>query len=120
MAQDILEYCNGHNLTNVDMIGIPWEENCDAFATLYPEMVDKLIIADIAPKFYPQHHQSILGGLNAVDFSKKPSRSEVEEIFTIHIRFWNQTVFNEKLVLGRRGQLAFRFNVAVLIKKWRR
>jgi pimeloyl-ACP methyl ester carboxylesterase len=21
MAQDILEYCNGHNLTNVDMIG---------------------------------------------------------------------------------------------------
>jgi pimeloyl-ACP methyl ester carboxylesterase len=49
MAQDILEYCNGHNLTNIDMIGIPWEENCDAFATLYPEMVDKLIIADIDP-----------------------------------------------------------------------
>jgi hypothetical protein len=40
------------------------------FATLYPEMVDKLIIADIAPKFYPQHHQSILGGLNAVDFQR--------------------------------------------------
>jgi hypothetical protein len=52
------------------MIGIPWGENCDAFATLYPEMVDKLIIADIAPKFYPQHHQSILGGLNAVDFQR--------------------------------------------------
>jgi hypothetical protein len=34
-------------------------------------MVDKLIIADIAPKFYPQHHQSILGGLNAVDFSNQ-------------------------------------------------
>jgi hypothetical protein len=59
--------------------------NCDAFATLYPEMVDKLIIADIGPKFYPQHHQSILGGLNAVDFSKKPSRSEVEEILTPYI-----------------------------------
>jgi hypothetical protein len=32
-------------------------------------MVDKLIIAD-TPKFYPQHHQSILGGLNAVDFQR--------------------------------------------------
>jgi pimeloyl-ACP methyl ester carboxylesterase len=42
------------------------------FATLYPEMVDKLIIADIGPKFYP-HHQSILGGLNAVDFAKTKS-----------------------------------------------
>jgi hypothetical protein len=53
------------------------------FATLYPEMVDKLIIADIG-KFYPQHHQSILGGLNAVDF-QKTSRSEVEEILTPYI-----------------------------------
>jgi pimeloyl-ACP methyl ester carboxylesterase len=61
MAQDILEYCNGHNLTNVDMIGHSMGGKIgDAFATLYPEMVDKLIIADIGPKFYPQHHQSIL------------------------------------------------------------
>jgi hypothetical protein len=69
-------------------------------------MVDKLIIADIAPKFYPQHHQSILGGLNAVDFSKKPSRSEVEEILTPYISDVGTTVFNEKLVLGRARQLA--------------
>jgi hypothetical protein len=63
-------------------------------------MVDKLIIADIAPKFYPQHHQSILGGLNAVDFQRN-QRSEVEEILTPYISDGNQTVFNEKLVLGR-------------------
>jgi hypothetical protein len=53
------------------------------FATLYPEMVDKLIIADIAPKFYPQHHQS--GRFERSRFSKKPSRSEVEEILTPYI-----------------------------------
>jgi hypothetical protein len=74
-------------------------------------MVDKLIIADI-PKFYPQHHQSILGGLNAVDFSKKPSRSEVEEILPTY-QMWEPDSFNEKLVLEEPRQLAFRFNVAV-------
>jgi hypothetical protein len=32
---------------------------------------------------------------------------------------WEPDSFNEKLVLGRASQLAFRFNVAVLILKWR-
>jgi hypothetical protein len=44
-----------------------------------------MIIADIGPKFYPQHHQSILAGLNAVNFSTKPSRSAVEAILSEYI-----------------------------------
>jgi hypothetical protein len=93
MAQDILEYCNGHNLTNIDMIGIPWEENCDAFATLYPEMVDKLIIADIAPKFYPQHHQSILGGLNAVDFQRNQADLKWKKSLLLTYQMWEPDSF---------------------------
>jgi hypothetical protein len=64
-------------------------------------MVDKLIIADIGPKFYPQHHQSILGGLNA-DFSKKPSRSEVEDPYSLHI-CGNQTVLMKSLYWEEPG-----------------
>jgi hypothetical protein len=75
------------------MIGILWEENCDAFATLYPEMVDKLIIADIGPKFYPQHHQSILGGLNAVDFSKKPSDLKWKKSLLLTYQMWEPDSF---------------------------
>jgi hypothetical protein len=92
MAQDILEYCNGHNLTNI-MIGIPWGENCDAFATLYPEMVDKLIIADIAPKFYPQHHQSILGGLNAVDFQRNQADLKWKKSLLLTYQMWEPDSF---------------------------
>jgi pimeloyl-ACP methyl ester carboxylesterase len=33
MAQDILEYCNGHNLTNIDMIGHSMGGKLHAFAT---------------------------------------------------------------------------------------
>jgi hypothetical protein len=46
---------------------ILWEAK-HAFATKYPEVVNKLIIA--GPKFYPQHHQTILAGLNAVNFAE--------------------------------------------------
>jgi len=48
-------------------------------ATKYPTRVEKLIVADIAPRAYAPHHQDILEALNAVDFSQKPSRREVDE-----------------------------------------
>jgi pimeloyl-ACP methyl ester carboxylesterase len=119
MAQDILEYCKGHNLTNVDMIGHSMGgKTAMLFATLHPEMVDKLIIADIGPKFYPQHHQSILGGLNAVDFAKKPSRSEVEDTLSEYITdFGTRQFLMKSLYWQEPGQLAFRFNLAVFNEK---
>lgn len=119
MAQDILEYCNSHNLTNVDMIGHSMGgKTAMLFATLYPEIVDKLIIADIGPKFYPQHHQSILGGLNAVDFAEKPSRSEVEDTLSEYITdFGTRQFLMKSLFWQEQGQLAFRFNLAVFNKK---
>jgi pimeloyl-ACP methyl ester carboxylesterase len=49
----------GHNLTSIDLLGHSMGGKTDAFATKYPEVVNKLIIADIGPKFYPQHHQTI-------------------------------------------------------------
>ena len=35
------------------------------FATLYPELVSKLLVADISPRFYPIHHDAILNGDSA-------------------------------------------------------
>ena len=48
------------------------------FAALHPEIVSKLIIADIAPRFYPVHHDAILEGLSALDFEAITSRKEAE------------------------------------------
>jgi pimeloyl-ACP methyl ester carboxylesterase len=62
MAKDIYDY---NNLSN-DLIGHSMGgKTAMLFAATHPEIVDKMIIADIGPKFYPQHHQSILAGLNA-------------------------------------------------------
>ena len=119
MAQDIYEYCQGNNLKQVDIIGHSMGgKTAMLFATTYPEMVSKLIVADIGPKFYPQHHQTILAGLNAVDFSKKPSRSEVEEIVGNFITdFGTRQFLMKSLYWKEPGQLAFRFNLAVFNEK---
>ncbi len=119
MAQDILEYCQANNLNKIDIIGHSMGGKVAMlFATTYPEMVNKLIIADIGPKLYSQHHQSILAGLNAVDFSKKPSRTEVDEIVKNYIPdFGTRQFLLKSLYWQTLEQLAFRFNLAVFNKK---
>jgi esterase len=119
MAQDIFDYCVANSLEEVSIIGHSMGgKTAMLFATTYPEMVNKLIVADIGPKFYPQHHQSILAGLNAVDFSVKPSRGEVEAILTQYIPdFGTRQFLMKSLYWQEPGQLAFRFNLAVFNKK---
>lgn len=119
MTQDIYKYCLANNLNQIDIIGHSMGGKAAMFfATTYPEMVHKLLIADIGPKFYPPHHQTILAGLNAVDFSAKPTRNEVEEIIGNFITdFGTRQFLLKSLYWETPGQLAFRFNLAVFTKK---
>ncbi|MFV8373750.1 alpha/beta fold hydrolase [Flavobacterium sp. LB1P71] len=119
MVQDVFEYCQTHNLENINVIGHSMGGKVAMLlATKHPELVYKLIVADIGPKFYPQHHQDILAGLNAVDFSIKPSRNEVEEIMAKYITdFGTRQFLMKNLYWQEPGQLAFRFNLAVFNTK---
>ena len=119
MVQDVLAYCQANQLEKINVIGHSMGgKTAMLLATTYPELVDKLIVADIGPKFYPQHHQEILAGLNAVDFSKKPSRNEVEGIMSQFIPdFGTRQFLMKSLYWQEPGQLAFRFNLEAFNKK---
>jgi hypothetical protein len=59
-------------------------------------------------KFYPQHHQDILAGLNAVDFSIQPSRSDVEAIMTKFVPdFGTRQFLMKKFILERAFTIGF-------------
>jgi pimeloyl-ACP methyl ester carboxylesterase len=113
MVQDLLEYCQEHNLNSTSIIGHSMGGKVAMFfAVKYPNKIDKLIIADIGPKYYPQHHQTILAGLNAVDFSKKPSRAEIDAILQSYVSDYGTRQFLLKNVYRKTPeQLAFRFNL---------
>ena len=119
MAKDVLEYCQGNNLEKVAIIGHSMGGKVAMlFATEHPEMVDKLVVADIGPKYYAPHHQDILAGLNAVDFSTKPSRTDVEEILYPYIpNFGTRQFLMKNLYWKEPGQLDFRFNLKVFNEK---
>ena len=117
MAQDIKEYCDAKNLETISLLGHSMGGKVAMlFATKYPEKVSKLIIADIAPKFYPQHHQTILEGLLAIDFSEKPSRITVDSIISEYVSdFGTRQFLLKNLYWTTPDQLAFRFNLQNLI-----
>ncbi len=119
MAEDVKQYCEFHQLTNVILLGHSMGGKVAMLlASTYPDLVSKLIIADIGPKSYPPHHQTILEGLNAIDFSEQPSRSDAEEILSTYIKdFGTRQFLLKNLYWETPEQLAFRFNLAVFIDK---
>ena len=119
MAQDVLEYCKAYNIQKIDIIGHSMGGKVAMlFATLHPELVDKLVVADIGPRYYSPHHFDILAGLNAVDFSQKPDRNQVDEILKNYVPdFGTRQFLMKSLYWMEPGQLGFRFNLAVFNKK---
>jgi len=119
MVQDVYDYCVENNLETIDMLGHSMGGKVAMFfAMKYPEKIDKLIVADIGPKYYRPHHQDILAGLNAIDFSQKPERAEVEEILKNYVDdFGTRQFLMKSLYWKEPGQLAFRFNLAVFNKE---
>jgi esterase len=119
MVQDVFDYCQANGLERIDVIGHSMGgKTAMLLATTYPNLVDKVVVADIGPKFYAPHHQDILAGLNAVDFSTKPSRNEVEEIMKNYIPdFGTRQFLMKSLFWQEPGQLAFRFNLKVFNEK---
>jgi pimeloyl-ACP methyl ester carboxylesterase len=119
MVEDVKAYINFHQLQHVTLLGHSMGGKIAMlFATIYPEYVEKLIIADIGPKYYAPHHQTILEALNAVDFSKKPNRSEVDEIVSKYITDFGTKQFLLKNVYWKSPEeLGFRFNLPVFNEK---
>lgn len=118
MVEDIVRYMDHHAICEAIVLGHSMGGKVAMkLATQYPTKVEKLIIADISPRSYAPHHQDILAALNAVDFSIKPSRKEVEEIIATHIPEVGTRLFLLKsLYWVEPGQLGFRFNLAAFNK----
>ena len=119
MTEDVKAYVDFYKLKNITILGHSMGGKIAMlFATLYPELTEKLIVADIGPKYYAPHHQSILAALNAVDFSKQPSRAEVDEIISEYISdFGTKQFLLKNLYWVEPGQLGFRFNLKVFNDK---
>ena len=118
LAEDLKEYCAAHNLEKIILLGHSMGgKTAMLFAMRYPELLDKLIIADIAPKYYAPHHQKILEGLNALSENEaaRKSRGDADAFLEQYIKDWGTRQFLLKNLYWQKDKtLALRVNLPVL------
>lgn len=79
MAEDLHEFMQQQSLSSAYLLGHSMGgKTAMQFAGTYPDMVDKLIIVDIAPKAYPPGHEEIFAALSALDVKAIRTRQEAD------------------------------------------
>lgn len=119
MAKDVKEYCETHQLKNAVLLGHSMGGKTAMFAScLFPNLFSKVIVVDIAPKYYPPHHEKLLEGLKKVDEAELSSRSDAEDLLEKYEKEKSVRLFLLKnLYWKTKEKLAVRLNLKVLMEK---
>lgn len=82
------------------------------FALRYPELAERIIVVDSAPKKYPVHHDGIIRALKSLDFETIKNRKEVDEKLAQFIPELSVRQFLSKSIYWKQPErLALRFNL---------
>jgi esterase len=116
MADDIYEFLMHHNIVDPIILGHSMGgKTAMQFAMNYPTQLTKLIVADIAPKPYPVHHNSIITGMCSLNFNEIKTRKGADEQLSKHINDASTRQFLLKnLYWVEKEKLAWRFNLPVI------
>jgi len=118
MAEDLKEFLEDHQLQNPILIGHSMGGKVVMqFELNYPHIAQKVIVVDIAPKYYPIHHTQILNGLNSLDLKNLQSRTDANE----HLKRFEEKEGVRQFLLknlyrNSENEFAFRINLKVITK----
>jgi pimeloyl-ACP methyl ester carboxylesterase len=119
LAEDLKRYCDIKQLKNIVLLGHSMGgKTAMLFSTLYPELVGKLLVADISPRFYPVHHDAILEGLSTLNFNEITSRGAADKALSAYVAEAGTRQFLLKnLYWKEKGKLDLRINLEVLYRE---
>jgi pimeloyl-ACP methyl ester carboxylesterase len=116
MAQDIEEFCIQHQLNEIYIVGHSMGgKTVMKLAELFPKRIKKMMVIDIAPRYYPVHHHQILNALKSIDFNIVNTRKQAEEVLHNAIEDFGTRQFLLKNIYWiDENKLAWRFNLEVI------
>jgi esterase len=117
MSNDVLELMADEHIDSAAVIGHSMGGKTGMWlACEHPGKVSRLVVADMAPRFYAPHHESVIAAIHSVDLeagSRKAAEKRLRETlhnegtiqFLLKNLYWNE---DEKLV--------WRFNISGIEK----
>lgn len=115
LVQDLYDFILEHSISNPILMGHSMGgKTVMHFSQKYPDLFSKLIIVDIAPRYYPVHHQKILAGLLSIDIDSITDRNEADEQLSKYVEDFGIRQFLLKN-LNRVGKgFAWKANIKAL------
>jgi len=121
MSQDILELMDDLGLEHASLLGHSMGGKVAMhFALEHPQKVDKLIVADMAPKRYSPHHDHVIDAIEAVHPEELTERSEVEKALARFLGNDQSTIQFIMKNISRRpeGGFEWKANMPVIIEAY--
>lgn len=120
MAEDLADFMDQHGIPQAHILGHSMGgKTAMQFAAEYPDRIIRLIVADIAPKEYPRHHDLILETLNETPLAGLQSRQEAEAFMQSRISEPAVRQFLLKsLVRDATQGFSWRFNLDVITRNY--
>jgi len=118
LTGDLNEFLDTHQIQSSHILGHSMGGKTGMrFAVDYPEKVNKLIVADIAPKYYPVLHAEIISSLKNLDFNRIENRNDAFEALKENIPQPSIRQFLLKnLKRNKDGRLMWRVNLDAIEK----
>jgi pimeloyl-ACP methyl ester carboxylesterase len=122
MASDVDKFLTARGLESALVIGHSMGgKTAMQFALHFPQRVERLVVADMAPRAYASGHDKIFAALLALDLPKFQTRGEIEEALAPEIP--NQVLRRfllKNLGRGSTGEFFWKINLQDIAKNyWR-
>lgn len=116
LVQDVYDFAQQHNLSKFILIGHSMGGKVAMkFASKFPEMLEKLVVVDIAPRYYKPHHQEVMAAFRSVQLEEMKTRNEADAAMASHLPDVDTRQFLLKnLYRTEDGNFAWRINLSVL------
>lgn len=86
LADDLRGFVEQHGLHTINLLGHSMGgKTAMQFALSYPAYLARLVVADIAPRAYPPHHDDILDAMCALDLATLQTRHQLDQALAARI-----------------------------------
>ncbi|WP_421892652.1 alpha/beta fold hydrolase [Marinoscillum sp.] len=116
MVSDLRELMDDEGLQTISILGHSMGgKTAMNFAVTFPERLEKLIVVDIAPIYYPPHHQQIFEGFHSIDLQRIESRKEADQQMAEKVKVFGVRQFILKnLTRNDDNQFAWKINLEAI------
>jgi esterase len=120
MAEDVAEFMAQNKLSSASLLGHSMGGKTAALVSLlYPELIDKLIIVDIAPRSYQKHHDQVFDALTSLDLNTFVDRKDIDEHLVAKIPEATIRKFLLKnLARNKSGKFRWKMNLEIIEKNY--